>query len=446
MDYAQEVAVFGTSTSWTSLPSDVQERARDRLLDALSTASGSVVVRVPPWAAAAAAFVDGNSTASGGSTVVGFPGGYSAEAAAFVNGVGVHSLLYEDVSLKSSDHPSAVICPAALAAAEAVDAPRSRLLTAIAVGYETQLALGDLAHAAMGRGFRTTSVFGVVGAAAAGAVIAELSEERFATALALAANVSSGLMQAWAHGTNEPFLHAGAAASLGLLSVRVAQAGAQAAPTTFSGPNGYFAAYAGQPGAVVPPPGPPWQILDISCKPYPISGAKTTAVDSCLDLVSQGVKASDIERIEAWLSSGAITPPGCNREAPYSNVTQAQDAAQFCIAAALAGKPMDALSTFFDEFDDPTVAELSHKISLVPEDGRQLGRIRVHLVDGTTRESEVDHRINQVPTVDSMRRKLEVLSVGLWSPQVATGIGDWVAGKGAETVSTLSDLLRDLAA
>ena len=152
-------------------------------------------------------------------------------------------------------------------------------------------------------------------------------------------------------------------------------------------------------------------------------------MDSGLDLVSQGVKASDIDRIEAWLSSGAITPPGCNREAPYSNVTQAQDAAQFCIAAALAGKPMDALPTFFDEFDDPTVAELSHKISLVPEDGRQLGRIRVHPADGTTRESEVDHRINQVPTVDSMRRKLEVLSVGLWSPQVATGIGDWVAAR-----------------
>ncbi len=35
------------------------------------------------------------------------------------------------------------------------------------------------------------------------------------------------------------------------------------------------------------------------------------------------------------------------------------------------------------------VAALSHRISLVPEDGRQLGRIRVHLVDGTTRESEV---------------------------------------------------------
>ncbi|HEY3924337.1 MAG TPA: MmgE/PrpD family protein [Acidothermaceae bacterium] len=445
MDYAQQLAQFGLSVEWSKLSDDLKARARDRLLDALSTSAGSFAVDVAPWRSAVTAFIGESDTeATGPATVVGYRNGFEPERAAFVNAVGVHSLLYEDISLSSSDHPGAVICPAALAAAEAIDAPMSEMLAAIVVGYETQLVLGALARQTNARGFRTTSVFGVVGAAAVGAYLHHLPVDQYAAALAFSANAAAGLMEAWAHGTFEPFLHAGAAASLGLFAVRLAQAGAAAAPTSFSGPNGYFAAYAGVPDAQISTPGETWRILDISCKPYPISGAKTTSVDSAIALLRGGVLPEQIESVEAWLPANAVESAGGDRPGPYDNVIQAQDSAQFCIAAALCGRPMDELTTFFGGFADDDIENLTHRMTLIPEQGRALGKIRVQLYDGSTHESEVDQRGNQVPTLDSMSRKLRTLADGVWSPQTATAIVDRICGEGNEDVSTLSALLRDI--
>jgi 2-methylcitrate dehydratase PrpD len=360
-----------------------------------------------------------------------------------VNGVAIHSILYEDFTLHSSDHPGATVCSAAMAAAESLGSSREALLTAIVAGYEAQLLLGYLAPDMIRRGFRSMAVLGTIGSAAAVASLAGLDREGFATALALAANASAGLMQAWAHGTDEPFLHAGSAAAAGMVAVRLASAGARGAPTTFNGKNGFFQAYAGVADAKLPVPGAEWQIMSmIACKPYPTSGAKTTGIDTAIAAVEAGIGAKSIARVQAYLPEVAVVPPGANRAGPFDNVTQAQDSAQFCVAAALLGRNMKDLTTYFRNFADPEVSDLTHRIELIAEADRKLGRLVIHMDNGGVREFEVDHRSEQNPSVASMRAKLELLAKGVWPVKAAAGLADWISGDGDGSIATLSGLLR----
>ncbi|MGC4112281.1 MAG: MmgE/PrpD family protein [Nocardioides sp.] len=448
MDLADQMAQLAHGLSWADIPASVQERARDRLLDALSTAAGAASLSMPVRQAARAAMP---STGSGPATVVGETGGSASEAAAFVNAVGAHSLLYEDVCLASSDHPGPVICAAALAAAEERDVSLERLLVAIVAGYNTQLILGEIgAEPAIARGFRTTSVFGVVGAAAAAATVFGLDLAQYTSALGLAANGAGGLMEAWAHGTWEPYLHAGFAASAGIVCARLAEVGTVAAPTSFNGRSGYLKAYMGPEVAAPEELRQTWPILEVSCKPYPISGAKTTTVDSALALVETvraqpgGYDPSTITRIVASMPLGAIAPAGCDRVAPFANATQAQDSAPFCVAAALAGKDMSDLATFFGEYADPLVADLTHRIELVGDPERALGRLEVHVADGTVHEAEVDARQNQVPSTDSMGRKVGILGRELWEREAIDRIVAVVTGPTDIASSTISDALREV--
>ena len=444
MDYGQQLADFGSSLRWQHLPKDVQDRARDRLLDALSTSAGSVTVGTGAWKAAFKAFAE-PSPSPGPASTIGYAHGMAAEPAAFVNGVAIHSILYEDFTLHSSDHPGATVCSAALAAAESLGSSREALLTAIIAGYEAQLLLGYLAPDMIRRGFRSMAVLGTIGSAAAVASLAGLDKDRFATALALAANASAGLMQAWAHGTDEPFLHAGSAAAAGMVAARLAGAGARGAPTTFNGKNGFFQAYAGVGNAKLPGPGAEWQIMSmIACKPYPTSGAKTTGIDTAIAAVKAGISAKSIARVQAYLPEVAVVPPGANRPGPFDNVTQAQDSAQFCVAAALLGRNMKDLTTYFKNFADPEVNDLTQRIELIAEAERKLGRLVIHLKDGTVREFEVDHRSEQNPTVASMRAKLELLAKGVWPTKVAAGLADWVSGDSGSNIAAFSEMLRKI--
>lgn len=444
MDVGLELAEFVGGLRWSDLPGDVQDRARDRLLDALSTSAGTVTTGVEP-AEAAARTVAGDAGGGGHATQIGLGSGVPAERAAFVNGVTVHAILFEDINLKSGDHPGAVVCPAALAAAEEVDASAETLLAAIVAGYEVQLCLGDVcADAVIARGFRTTSVFGTVGAAAAVAVAYGISGTVLENALALAANAAFGLPQGWSEGTFEPYLEAGLAAALGLWCVRMAQAGGLAARSTFNGKTGYFNAYAGEASPGEHPLADAWRIREISAKTYPISGTKMTAVDSALDIREKASPdPTQIERVEAIVPENVLHAGGPAMP-PFANYIVAQDSAPFLIGAALAGKPMDSLPTYFSEFDDPLVAQVASKIVLTPEPGRRLARLTVRMADGTEHESEVDNQDAQVPSIAAMREKLATLATDLWGTAGVEAIADWASTADSASTRELGRLLRSI--
>jgi len=338
--------------------------------------------------------------------------------------------------------------PAALAAAETSERATGRaadmheLLAAIAVGYEVQLYLGAIAaQGIMSRGFRTTSVLGSVGAASAVARLYRLSYAQATTAIALAANMSSGLLEAWSHGTEEPFLHAGLAARNGVLAGLLAQAGTVAAAQTLEGPNGFLRAFADVQPEAFDELGQDWRIHGVLCKPYPISGAKLTAVDSALHAYEQGVDTEKIQKVTVWVPPLTKEFPGGDRVGPFETMTQAQDSTPFCVSAALLGRPMASVRTYVEGFANPQVSQLSQLVQIVGEQGRELARVEVVLTDGRLVVGEIDRRDQHRPTLDRMAAKLRLLT-DAWDHGNADEVIALVCSPQAMLVGELSPLLQ----
>jgi 2-methylcitrate dehydratase PrpD len=443
--FADQLSEFVTGMTLDSAPAHVLDSGRDRLLDAISTAIASRDVATTTAVVEAAVALGG-----GGDECTVLPTGQrlNPSDAALVNGTAVHAILFEDINLPSSDHPGAVIVPAALAAAESAGrvsgtpATIGDLIVAIAAGYEVHLRLGVLAATGVKkRGLRTTAIFGTVGAAAAAASVYKMTADRTATALSMGANTAFGFLEGFAHGTMEPYVQAGIAARNGLLSAFLSLGGVQTGPPAFEGGSGYFRGFADLEPGEYKLPGQ-WLIGGVTAKPYPISGGKIGSVDSAIAAREKGFGDATITAVTVRLPVGIKEFPGADKRGPFTTMNEAQDSTQFCVGAALAGRDMSALATVMDDFADPEVAAVSRLIDLVSEPSRQLARVEVQLSDGRTVAGEVDWSDRQVPTVDSMAAKLRKLTASRWPAENADKIIDLVTGDPKRPVSALSAALR----
>ena len=131
------------------------------------------------------------------------PAAFPRRLAAFVNGVLAHSLDYDDTHLPSILHPSASVVPAALATAQAHGRSGADLVPAVAVGLEVAVRLGMAgydrdsgANAWFDRGQHATSICGTIGSAAAAAKLMGLDDAEIADAMAVAASMASGIIEA----------------------------------------------------------------------------------------------------------------------------------------------------------------------------------------------------------------------------------------------------------
>ncbi len=449
MTLAARIGAFVHDLTWASLDAQVRDSAQNRLLDALSTAVASQPMPVAQSALAVRTML---GHLDGPATVLATGAAATPDTAAFVNGVGVHAVLFEDINLESADHPGAVIVPAALAAAESAvslgrpAATMEDLLLAVLAGYEVHLRLGKLAAAGIyGRGLRTTSVLGSVGAAAAAAKALSFDLDETVAAIAFGGNAAFGFLEGFAHGTSEPYLQAGFAARTGVLAALTAFAGAPITDAALDGPAGYLHALAGVDGVGADDFPGDWLIGGVSAKPYPISGGKISIADSARAVAfSRAPRLDEIVRLTAFVGDDIKAFPGADLPGPYTTLYQAQDSVQFCAAAGLLGRPMDSLAWMMSSFDDPEVSELTARTEVVGEPGRRLSAVRVELVDGTVIDSEVDWSDRQVPTTETMARKLADLTESYWRPGTAASVAALVAADDpTRAVAELTALLRD---
>uniref|UniRef100_A0A3P9JHU4 Aconitate decarboxylase 1 n=2 Tax=Oryzias latipes TaxID=8090 RepID=A0A3P9JHU4_ORYLA len=146
--------------------------------------------------------------------------------AAFVNGIAVHSMDFDD-TWHPATHPSGAVLPALLALAETMPSRPTGLdlLLAFNVGIEVQGRLMRFSREAYNipERFHPPSVVGVMGSAAASAKLLGLSPAQCRHALAIAAS-SAGAPLANAATQTKP-LHIGNAARRGLEAAQLAQIG-----------------------------------------------------------------------------------------------------------------------------------------------------------------------------------------------------------------------------
>jgi 2-methylcitrate dehydratase PrpD len=312
--------------------SDVIAKAKICLLDFLSCAfeAGN-----HPWSRQAVAIAQ----AGGRATIIGAAQLSAPADAAFANAVMGHGLVREDMHAASIAHHGVVIWPTLLALSEQTPMHGRRLLAAAIIGYETGARIGRaLLTSDLARLYRPTGLVAPLGAALAGSFALGLSEDAATSAIAIAANTSSGLNE-WPHtGGSDMYFHPGFAASNAIKAVGLAAADAFGSETILEGEAGLFAAYRRQaaPENIALFPNGESEIMAVYNKPVPACNFAQTAAQAALRVSRQLTDGDEIDRIAIRAPEAAVRYPGCDSTGPYRNALQAKMSIPFSVAAILA--------------------------------------------------------------------------------------------------------------
>jgi 2-methylcitrate dehydratase PrpD len=379
------LARFAAQADSRTLPPDIVRRAQACLLYGLAVGIASARGQAPRLAAAA---LDWEHPDAGGRATRLLDGRrLPVGAAAFCNGVLLHTRVQEDAH--PAGHLGVAVLPAALAVAEQAGSRGADLLGAIAAGYETALRIGrDHAADASAQGFRTTSIYGVFGAAAATARLMGLDAERTRNALAIAASAAGGLREFVNAGTEEYPLHAGLAARGGISAAACAQAGIAAAASSLEGDAGFFRGYAGSGGPhaerLAHALGEEFEFRAITYKPYPTCQFHRSVVRGVLAL--RGPLDAPLRKMALHMHPFEADFVGVRHAGPFRQFSQTFMSAPFCAALAwIRGR------VGYDDmhrYDDAEVLACIPRIEVVsdPAVARYKPKIVVSCEDGTVRE------------------------------------------------------------
>ncbi|HEY7967489.1 MAG TPA: MmgE/PrpD family protein [Solirubrobacteraceae bacterium] len=333
---------------------DVARRVRDLIGNSLAAADSEpaeVISRIVDAAAGAPQ-----------AGMIGRPGRAPASLAALFNGTVAHALDFDDTHLPSVLHPSASVIPAALAVAQARGASGASFSRAVAVGDEITIRLGMAGYDERSRdsvyfakGFHATSICGTVGAAAAAAVLYGLDADAISHALAIAASLGAGLLEANRTGGSVKRIHCGWAAHAGISAAEMAAAGLTGPPTAFEGRFGFLQAFLDErfnANAITRGLGRDWELVKMFFKPYPCNHFTQAGIDAALELRRRGLDPDEVAEVELGVPGAVlrtIAEPAAEKAAPPNGYT-ARFSGPFTFATALVGG--GGLGVYLDDFTD----------------------------------------------------------------------------------------------
>jgi 2-methylcitrate dehydratase PrpD len=322
------------ATTYRDLPPATVEHVLRAVLDWLGSAlAGSI--EAP--ARRAQGITAGFGT-SGEATVFGGPRA-SAAAAAFANGVASHVLELDDIHPPSTLHAAAPIIPAALAVAEREFASGAGFLTAVVVGYETALRIGEAVNPSHYRYWHPTGTVATFGAAAAAGLLVRLSPGEMAHALGTAGTQAAGLWEFIADGAMSKHLHPGKAAMNGVIAADLARAGFTGASRILEGERGFIRAMssANGDGRMAADLGSNWKIAENAYKLYACCGHTHSAIDLAVGARTRRAwsPAETLARVTSvdveTYGPGYEIVNETNPRSPY----QGKFSMAYCVAAAL---------------------------------------------------------------------------------------------------------------
>lgn len=448
--HSRELIEFTHGLKLEALPPDIVSRAKGCLLDTLGCA---LFGSLQPWAKIMA---DEMTTEAprGRSTIFGREQTVAAPAAALCNGTAAHGFELDDLLDEAIVHPGAIIVPAALAAAEAADAPGSRLLAGIVAGYEVLNRVGlaagtEPAH----RGFHKTTIIGPVGAAVAAGVILDLKPEQLLAATGLACSTSSGI-KSFAAGTGGGMMkrmHCGRAAESGVRMAQLAARDFTGPPTAIDGKFGLLEVYGGKtarPELLTEGLGKDWAMTAIFVKVYSCCSWIQGAVQQLVALRGpKPLKPDEIRQVRIGVSAYAAKNNG--EPAPV-DIMGAQYSFPYCAALALAGDPTDPGMYLEKEIGDSGRRALARRVELYVDEQMEAAypkhygsRIELVLASGERRTSFVldPHGFPADPVTGPER--IEKFSRLAGKAKPAARVGEIAAAvQRAEKLSSVRELME----
>lgn len=293
---------------------EIIAKAKICLLDFLSCAFEA---RNHPWSCQA---IDIAREVGNGATVIGTSALAAPGDAAFANAVMGHGLVREDMHAASICHHGVVIWPTLLALSERTPLSGTTFLAAAIIGYETGAQIGRaLFNADLARLYRPTGLVAPLGAALAGSFALGLGEDAATSAMAIAANTSSGLNEWPRAGGSEMYFHPGFAARNAIAAIELAEAGARASETILEGEAGLFAAFRRQPAPAEIKlfSGAEPEIMAVYNKPAPACNFAQTAAQTALRVARELGSPDDIATVSIRVPEAAARYPGLRLQGSF---------------------------------------------------------------------------------------------------------------------------------
>jgi 2-methylcitrate dehydratase len=355
-------------------------------------------------------------------------------SAAFLNALQIRALDFNDIYWKQDPcHPSDLI-PAVLAAAELRGAPGRELLLGIALAYELEQRLAEVAFPGLREvGWHHATLTSVAAPIAAGRVLG-LDAERIANAVGISASrhavtgsVAAGGLTMMKNAA-DPL-----AVKEGLLAALLAEEGFTGPAHVLDGKEGLgevlgtewrFATLAEGLGR------DPWRILRCGMKACPTEALTHSPITALLDLVREhDLRPEAVARITVHtLTRAADILADPSKYDPRTRET-ADHSLPYVLAAALVERRVTPAELAEEKLRDPILrAQLGKVVVLADPEAdaafpeMQRARVEVELVDGRTIARRVDHPRGdpRSPLTDGdLRAKFLALSEEVCTPDRA---------------------------
>jgi 2-methylcitrate dehydratase PrpD len=376
----------------------------------------------------------------GESTLVGRAERATLLTAALINGAMSHALDFDDTHWLMNGHPSVPVLPAALALAEQEGADGAAFLAAVIAGIEFECRLGALIGGPHYlAGWHATGTLGTFGAAAATSHLLGLDRDGWLNAIGLAGTQAAGLKSGF--GTMAKPLHAGRAASNGLLSALLVRGGFTGNPAIIETAQGFAATHAG--GAIDPARlasiGERFLITETLFKYHASCYLTHAPIEAAMQLRADGLRPGDIESVQV---RGSTTCVGvCDIAEPETGL-QGKFSLRATTAMALLGDDTSDPATFNDErMGEADLLAMRYRITFTPEPGPATQATVTIRAGGRERTASADTGI-PANDLDAQWGKLSAKFFALAEPVIgrenARSLHSAIAG--IEDVSSVRDI------
>ena len=370
-------------------------------------------------------------------------------SAALLNGISSHTFDFDDTHLKTIIHPAGPVASAVLALAEHLGASGRSMIDALVLGIDVACRLGNVVYPEhYDRGWHITGTTGMFGAAAGCARLLGLDAERTAMALGIAASQPVGLREQF--GTMTKPFHPGGAARAGLMSALMARHGFTSSPRAIEAARGWAQVVSTRYrwDEAADELGQRFEISFNAYKPFACGIVIHPSIDACVQLRDQGIRASDVERIELKVHSLVLELTG--KKEPADGLQGKFSVYHGCAAGLIFGRAAeeeyaDDIVSRPDAVDlrrrvvatvDDSIDEASADVTAVLKDGRRVHVFVEHAIGSLARpmsdaqlEDKFSHLAVPVIGAEQNRRLLDAC---------------WAVGDATE-VRTLAALTQPLA-
>ncbi len=377
------------------LPAEVRHEAKRLILNQLKASVGATdqkaIALLHDWA------ID-EAQGGAGAHVHWFGTDLPPALAAMVNGALYEVLDFHDTYIPCFMHAVSGVLPAVLAQAEAGRHSGLGLITALAIGLEVELVVATmLMPTGYYRGMVPAGLTGGVGAAAACAVLENLSDEQMQNALGMAMCTPAGIYES--AGSHTLSYITGYAARAGLNAFSLAKRGFTAPPTAFEGDQGMFKTHSDEDRAKIEPIlaslGTEWRIFGQTYKVVPTETITHGPVECALAILPRA-GGRTVARMDLSVQAIVVSIVAGRRERfgrPQS-VPQATFDLCHCVAAAWLNGKFTTVETSEPVYTDPAVIVLSDRIFLEADPARPTFEgcaMTVTFTDGTTETHNIDN-------------------------------------------------------